>query len=813
MELRSLTFPRGPVFDADGELAVGHALACYYPGTDTLRTWYADAGLTTPAPNPDLVGSDGRIAQKFLGSGPSEIRQYSPVSPSSVIPDDLQDFPGSEWALEWSWLEDGVSPSPGAVVLIVDTVDELRALEDEDAKKGLVAVRGYYAAADKIGVRFYQYKSASSPSDDGGAVLGSAMGGRWFLKVQTADVDVRWWGALPDTAEDRSSAIAAAAAWTSANGVTLWFTAGCYQVVGGSVSLGPVRIDEGVTFNATDSVYALTLTSAWEIGGTSALKDAASSYAVRVNFGAGATVGTVYTAWNGTDADLTRYPGQHVVVAAGSDGLSNLSGAVTLASLTLSADVTCGLANLLTVGTLVSNGFTLTNDSGSSLTIGRFDRAPGDPAALDWTTAGGTLTVLSDFRASDVDGLTLDYLQDAAIVLTVDADRTLSASRVWSSVTLQTAGGLLAASADTVEMGLKDVRGDGVVFGAGWSNGTAARILIATWGSLRAVHFGGTLGDGSFASITMNHASAEVDLEGWTANVSQLWLSSNPRIRNGRVNLSYNAARPDITSALELADLTLNFVGGTLVVADGGALQLTNCTVSADTMNSSFIQIGKSADTVGGEIGIFENCVFSKFMRVQMVAGSTATTPPFLRATDCVFQAGFHDGIGPLSLTGDIELEHCTVSAVVFLVDAPRYVRIHNCLFVMQPGDSSNVTALIDVSDVTYANNLMADISGNTPELLVSSDTTSKYWPQTRGHFRVLNADPNDPCGPFRTGMFCGVGSGGTVIKASGCFVASCPMGYVATHHSTDPTGGVELDPNSSASPTVDIDVIFDISR
>lgn len=314
MELRSLTFPRGPVFDADGELAVGHALACYYPGTDTLRTWYADADLTTPAPNPDLVGSDGRIAQKFLGSGPSEIRQYSPVSPSSVIPDDLQDFPGSEWALEWSWLEDGVSPSPDAAVLIVDTVDELRALEDEDAKKGLVAVRGYYAAADQIGVRFYQYKSASSPSDDGGAVLGSAMGGRWFLKVQTADVDVRWWGALPDTAEDRSSAIAAAAAWTSANGVTLWFPAGCYQVVGGSVSLGPVRIDEGVTFNATDSVYALTLNSTWEIGGTSALKDATSAKNVSVSLAATAAPGTCYQSWNGGTAGGAQFNGHDVVL-------------------------------------------------------------------------------------------------------------------------------------------------------------------------------------------------------------------------------------------------------------------------------------------------------------------------------------------------------------------------------------------------------------------------------------------------------------------------------------------------------------------
>lgn len=371
MELRSLTFPRGPVFDADGELAVGHALACYYPGTDTLRTWYADADLTTPAPNPDLVGSDGRIAQKFLGSGPSEIRQYSPVSTSSVIPDDLQDFPGSEWALEWSWLEDGVSPSPDAAVLIVDTVDELRALEDEDAKKGLVAVRGYYAAADQIGVRFYQYKSASSPSYDGGAVLGSAMGGRWLLKVQTADVDVRWWGALPDTAEDRSTSIAAAAAWTSANGVTLWFPAGCYQVAGGSVSLGPVRIDEGVTFNATDSAYALTLTSTWEIGGTSALKDATSARNVSVSLAATAAPGTCYQPWNGTTAGGAQFNGHDVVLTG--DRLNIYSGTAVKAVRVGSNDAVLSVVNSGgTIEMLVSDGggASVVGAVGTTVTIG-----------------------------------------------------------------------------------------------------------------------------------------------------------------------------------------------------------------------------------------------------------------------------------------------------------------------------------------------------------------------------------------------------------------------------------------------------------
>lgn len=541
MELRSLTFPRGPVFDADGELAVGHALACYYPGTDTLRTWYADADLTTPAPNPDLVGSDGRIAQKFLGPGPSEIRQYSPVSPSSVIPDDLQDFPGSEWALEWSWLEDGVSPSPDrAPLIIVDTVDELRALEDEDAKKGLVAVRGYYAAADKIGVRFYQYKSASSPSDDGGAVLGSAMGGRWLLKVQTAaDVDVRWWGALPDTAEDRTAAIAAAAAWTSANGVTLYFPKGVYMVSSGSVSFSNVHIASGVTINATAGNYSLTFTGAWRIDQTdAALKDVASTGDVYANFASGADVGIVYMAWNGSDADLTRYPGQNVVLASASAALDNPGGGVELASLTLTKDVNSGLGNPLRIGVLYSNGYTLKDGGLSNITIGQIVRdALNDPVALDWSGSGGALTVLSDFRTSDVSAAALAVLYGNALpqVLTVDADLTLPAGQyAWPKVALRAVdGALLSISPDGGTQPCNKiecfaVEGDQAVFGTGfdyysWYDTDAGvghyyMVVAPAVSCLRAVHFdGSTINAAKALAISLNHGG-DLRLEGKTVS-------------------------------------------------------------------------------------------------------------------------------------------------------------------------------------------------------------------------------------------------------------------------------------------------------
>lgn len=808
MALRSLTFPLGPLFTHNGHLAVGHAVACYNPGTDTLRTWYADAALTTPAANPDRTGSDGRLAQKFLGPGPAEIRQYAPVTPSSTIPNDLQDFPGAEWNLVDSWLEDGLEASGQANVYSVDTVDELRALTAAEAVDAIVAVRGYSSATDDIGVRFYVRDQYSSLVDDGGAVLNSAAGGRWLLKHSGGEVDVRVWGALTNGA-DVTSNIAAAASWSNANAVTLYFPDGIYTVSSGSVTLQNARFADWATFKATAGAYTLNLSGHWAIEKTGAFEDAASSYAVRVNFAATADAGTVLTAWNGADADLTRYPGQNVVLAAGSDGLSNLSGAVTLASLALGGDVSCGLANPLTIGTLVSNGYTLTNDSSSTLTIGRFDRAPGADPALDWTAAGGALTVLSDFRASDVDGQALDYLANAAIVLTVDANRTLATNaHVWPSATLQAAGGLLSADADTVSVALNGVRGDGPVFGTGWANGTFPRVTVGTWGALRAVHFDGTLGNAAFQSVAYAHRNAALDLEGKTANAAALGLSATPgvpmntAVRNGAIVFT---APANVTGNFEadgveftLSDPASSGLG--LEIDGPAAVTFRNCSFSGDVSAALFTATADGQATVE-----LDGCTFYTRFRVDP-SGANKTVAV---VHDCAFLGGKSVWFGQ----GDFTVYNCEFSEVVKFVGAPGYV--HFCGNRLADGANPSGNKLIDIDGVTndqYMYRVL--IEGNEPQVLLPSlENSSNYWPQTRGHFRVLGADPNDPSGPYRTGMFCGVSSNGTVIAASGCFVASCPQGYVATHHSTDPTGGVELDPNSSASPTVDIDVIFDISR
>ena len=811
MALRSLTFPLGPLFTHNGHLAVGHAVACYNPGTDTLRTWYADAALTTPAANPDRTGSDGRLAQKFLGPGPAEIRQYAPVTPSSTIPNDLQDFPGAEWNLVDSWLEDGLEAPGQANVYSVDTVDELRALTAADAVDAIVAVRGYSSATDDIGVRFYVRDQYSSLVDDGGAVLNSAAGGRWLLKTSGGAVDVRTWGALTNGA-DVTSNIAAAASWSNANAVTLYFPDGIYTVSSGSVTLQNARVADWATFKATSGAYTLNLSGHWAIEKTGAFEDAASSYAVRVNFAATADAGTALTAWNGTDADLARYPGQNVVLASDHDGMLHASAATTLASLTLAKNTNSDFANDLTIGTLISGGYTLTVSADPTLTIGRFERLAKDAAALAWDQdENGTLRVLSDFRTSDVDANALDRLDGtySPIVLTVDADRTLATdTHVWVSVTLQTAGGLLSADADTIAMGLNAVRGDGPVFGTGWANGTYPRVTVSILGALRAVHFDGTLGNAAFQSVAYAHRDAALDMEGKTANAAALGLSATPgvpmntAVRNGAIvftapaNVTGNFTADGVE--FTLSDPASSGLG--LEIDGPAAVTFRNCSFAGDVSAALFTSTTDGQATVE-----LDGCVFYTKFGVDPFGANKSVVV----AHDCAFLGGKRVSFGQ----GDLTVYNCVFSEVVRFVGAPGY--IHFCGNRLADGANPSGNKLIDIDGVTndqYMYRVL--IEGNEPQVLLPSlENSSNYWPQTRGHFRVLGADPNDPTGPYRTGMFCGVSSNGTVISASGCFVASCPQGYVATHHSTDPTGGVELDPNSSASPTVDIDVIFDISR
>lgn len=721
MELRSLTFPRGPVFDADGELAVGHALACYYPGTDTLRTWYADADLTTPAPNPDLVGSDGRIAQKFLGPGPSEIRQYSPVSPSSVIPDDLQDFPGSEWALEWSWLEDGVSPSPDAAVLIVDTVDDLRALEDEDAKKGLVAVRGYYAAADKIGVRFYQYKSASSPSDDGGAVLGSAMGGRWLLKVQTADVDVRWWGALPDTAEDRSTAIAAAAAWTSANGVTLWFPAGCYQVAGGSVSLGPVRLDEGVTFNATDSIYAMTLTSTWEIGGTSALKDASSSSAVQIVMAETAAPGTCYQAWGGGTASGYGFKGHDVVLTG--DRL-NMGSTGALKSVRVGSNDA-----VLSVTTSGGTIEMLVSDGGGASVIG---------------AVGETVTIGTAYASAFKAGEGPDVADHCVIgTLVLDVDIAFTGKDVSFGTIVAAGGKVTAANSLTCSALVK--QGSLPCFGADFAvegqNGDAIEGLTLDAFSAPAVN--------AVASVAKSNAGV-VDLLGKTISLGD-WLPTEVRVlRNGSIDVYGFTIAPGAELYVDHATLTTD--AGASSIGENASLRLLDSTLDLSAVSQLIFSF------VGGEVSALRSVIKCAHFTSSYSGGSGA--PVEIDFEDCDL------GDGDVMFTScSIHAHRCNFAGRVAIRGRIGDFVVVGCSSDYNPQDGQY--DIIDFDQARMGFNYAQyptisgkiDVRNNRPDAVAYElMKTSARWQQTEG--RIFVNDPGNTVGNPPSQSFAVVGPG-----------------------------------------------------
>ena len=744
MEVRSLTFPLGPVLDAHGKPAVGHALACYNPGTDTLRSWYADPQLTVPAPNPDRVGADGRIAQKFLWDGVSEIRQYAPVSASSTIPDNLQDFPGTEWSLVASWLEDGLHPTSGETILTVDTVDDLRTLLNEKATEGLVAVRGYSAADDEIGVRFYQFVAGSTQNDDGGAVLNSGLGGRWFLKVQTSDVDVRWWGARPNKDEDSTSAISSAAAWSNANAVTLYFPAGIYTVSCGSVTLADAHLADGVTFKATAGAYALNLSGRWAVDGRVALKDAASSYAVNVNFVYGADVGKCYLTWN-ADRDISHFTGQNLVVPFDANQRINGDGSVKELVLEMNAIA----SGTLTVDTLVTNGTTLTMDDPGKLSVVNIKRETWAPAAIgrvDNTGDGeqpGKIMFCGDvLRSSDLTQTAFEVVQltsaglpDQVVRLIVDEDRSLPKGRYsWSNVTIVTGGGLLSIASDGGSQPCNgiaplSIEGEGSVFGTGfdyWSYNSSEYLPVApaTLGCLKAHHFNGDLNAAKTLALAKNNGS-RVYLEGktvngWTLSIADGYTAGDLSAFFGPGVV--NSVGSVFANTMNFRDVTVQFSYSTVGVTNISAI-FENCNLYGD---GTSIVLG--AATNYSALLHLRNC---SIRDVGLKAGGASEAPSAceLRVEDCTFL----DEREVEAADGVCLLMRNTFKGQVTLKGWFDSVRIQsNYMTKTGSGPIIDYTDLTGVSHVCITDNMPSKYNGG-----------GYYWQQTEGAF-AMTASTNE---------------------------------------------------------------------
>jgi hypothetical protein len=720
--LRSLTLPLGPFFSADGKLAVGHAVACYNPGTDTLRTWYADAALTTPAPNPDRTGSDGRLAQKFLGVGPAEIRQYAPVSASSTIPDDLQDIPGAAWALVEKWLEDGLVADAGSTIYTVDTVDDLRALTDPAAIDGLVAVIGYSSASDGIGVRYYLRDQYSVASDDGGAVLNALAGGRWILKTSGGEVDARVWGVMANGA-DVTSNLAAAASWANANGATLYIAPGVYTVSSGSIAIANAHIADGVQIKATSGAYSVELTGHWAVDGTDALQHADSTGDVRMAFGSNADVGRVLMAWNGTDGNLGLYPGQNVLMAADTGTLTY--GGSPIASLTLSKNTDIfSDDDTYEIGVLHSNGYTLTQNGNGTLVIERFDRDEGaaNPAFNVSSASTYALKIASDFRTSDVGDKALRGLDGsyAHVNLHVDADRTLdNAAYIWPDVTLVPEGGKLGGY---YSLNVLDVSCMQAVFADG-----GERVSTNTHFGVSADNFV-TKNATAFESLRLSSGGSVVDLCGYTFTGFG-FVNLPGVVKNGNMEFTSNGgANNEGLHEFERVSLSFadpNNTGSGFAIPAGATARFINCSISGSDTTAAITVNSTAAKASAVD---FVGCTVSVGVRTNVQDGVKNC---YVQAEDSTF---LNDDSPKRIEVGDgsVYMDSCTIKRPMRLKGDLTDVVIVNNVYT---GVSGDAIIAEQVGDLRVKSIGKIRIAGNLPEDPRASQpsTSVPRWPQTEG--------------------------------------------------------------------------------
>lgn len=322
--MKTITFPRGPIFGADGKISPNGILLGYEPDTDNLKQWFYDAEHTTLAPNPIQAASDGRIPEVYLGEGKYRIKQYAPASEQSIIPDDMTDFPvGDDWTFICEWICEGENIVKGTKTLSVDYVRNLADVAASDA--AWVQVMNYSRQGDCFPRWFYHTDVAHTP--DGGSVFVARDGGYWVLAIDGQIVDARIFG-VAEEEEDVFGNLAQALDYCYRTGKTLYLPAGTYSMTTSGTLHAECPIIFGdahgdtVLFNTEDGAsVVLSVENEYVIPQTTTMCYAADTD-FHIDFSSCPVSGTCYALWNPKEGlaqyyDLSRFNGQSVVAWTG----------------------------------------------------------------------------------------------------------------------------------------------------------------------------------------------------------------------------------------------------------------------------------------------------------------------------------------------------------------------------------------------------------------------------------------------------------------------------------------------------------------
>jgi hypothetical protein len=279
----------GPYFDNEGEVLALGAINFLDPDTVSNKAIYLDQALTTPATNPVILNSSGKLSnQVFYGEGNYLVRSYSLIDPNQVSPV----FP-ADYALVEQWIDEGQDVTTSASATSLWTVDTIADLSDVDPNAhDIVQVIGYYSKDDDIDNRTYYWDAISIEAADGGSVIGSnVLGtGRWILKSESDVIDVRHFGAIPGSGFNSNGAINSACAYAvdanKVQPVTVYFPQGTYQVIPGTIStVATVKIDEQVDFlNTTAGDFILDLQNRYDLNNkVTKIKNVASTGEVYID--------------------------------------------------------------------------------------------------------------------------------------------------------------------------------------------------------------------------------------------------------------------------------------------------------------------------------------------------------------------------------------------------------------------------------------------------------------------------------------------------------------------------------------------------